>query len=169
VAPLSAALSELEALHREIDERAAALWARHAGRLRCALGCADCCQDELSLFEIEAELIRHRHPELFARSEPHPPGKCALLGRQGACRVYADRPYVCRTQGLPLRWLQEGPAGLVEHRDVCPLNLTEVSLLALDEADLWLLGPYEGRLADIQHRAFGPSLGRVRLRDLFAH
>ena len=44
-------------------------------------------------------------PEVL-RSEPHPPGACAMLDADGACRVYAARPYVCRTQGLPLRWAE---------------------------------------------------------------
>jgi hypothetical protein len=162
-------LAVLEALHREIDQRAAALAERHAGKLQCRLGCTECCTPDFTIFEIEAARIRHHHPELLATEAPHPPGKCALLSAEGACRVYADRPYICRTQGLPLCWLEELSSGdLAEHRDVCPLNLSDVSLLDLPREDFWRLGPYEQRLAELQQRAFGGSLRRVALRDLFA-
>src|SRR5262245_46152814 len=95
---------ELRALHDEVDARAAALAQRHAGRLRCGRGCSACCVDELTVFEVEAERIRRAHTDLLVSGEPHAAGACAFLDAHGACRIYADRPYVCRTQGLPLRW-----------------------------------------------------------------
>ena len=91
-----------------------------------------------------------------------------MLDELGACRIYPDRPYICRTQGLPLRWLEETASGeLAEHRDVCPLNLTDLSLLELPDEAFWRLGPVEQRLAELQHRAFG-ALRRVALRELFS-
>ena len=48
----------LAALYREIDRRAAHLRALHADRLQCRRGCSDCCVDELTVFELEAENIR---------------------------------------------------------------------------------------------------------------
>lgn len=30
--------------------------------------------------------------------------RCALLGREGECTIYADRPLICRTHGLPLAY-----------------------------------------------------------------
>ena len=166
--PETEPLQLLEALHREIDQQAQVLVARHAGRIACRRGCADCCIDGLTSFEIEAERIRRHHTELLARGRPHPPGRCAMLDELGACRIYPDRPYICRTQGLPLRWLEETASGeLAEHRDVCPLNLTDLSLLELPDEAFWRLGPVEQRLAELQHRAFG-SLRRVALRELFS-
>lgn len=160
-------LQLLEALHREVDERAQVLGARHAGRIACRLGCTDCCTDDLTTFEIEAERIRRHHAELLARGEAHPSGMCAMLDEHGSCRIYADRPYICRTQGLPLSWLEETASGdLAEHRDVCPLNLTDLSLLELPSEAFWRLGPVEQRLAQLQQQAFG-ALKRVALRDLF--
>ena len=165
---LDAALGALVALHREVDARVAEVAARHGARLRCTRGCAACCVDGLTVFEIEAERIRRSHAQLLRGGELHPAGGCALLDAGGACRIYPDRPYVCRTQGLPLRWLEERDDGeIVERRDICPENLAGRPLAALADEDQWLLGPTEGRLAAIQARADGGRLRRVALRSLF--
>lgn len=124
--------------------------------------------DDLTVFEVEADRIRRAHPELLADGLPHSRGACAFLDAEGGCRIYADRPYVCRTQGLPLRWLDE-PAGdeIREHRDICPLNLAGPSLLELEGDDCWLLGPVEDRLAALQGEVDGGAHRRVALRELF--
>lgn len=160
-------VSWVERLHAVVDELTAPVRAAHEGRLACRAGCAGCCQDDLTVFEIEAEVIRRRHPELLLRGAPHAPGGCAFLDDAGLCRVYDARPYVCRTQGLPLRWLDEDEDGeTFEARDVCPLNLEGVPLEELPAEALWTLGPIEQRLADRQAAVSGaPS--RVALRDLF--
>jgi Fe-S-cluster containining protein len=119
---------------------------------------------------VEAERIRANHPELLRAGQPHPPGACAFLGDAGECRIYADRPYVCRTQGLPLRWLEEaahGPETGVERRDICPLNAEGEPIETLAAADCWTLGPTEARLRRIQEGADGGALRRVALRSLF--
>lgn len=154
-------LGVLRALHEEVDEAAAARAARHPGRLRCGRGCSGCCVDELSVFEVEARRIRAEFGELLRSERPHPPGACAFLDDTGACRIYAARPYVCRTQGLPLRWVDH-EAG-VERRDICPLNEPGPPLEELDAGDCWELGPFEARLAALQGDG-----RRVRLRALFA-
>src|SRR5512134_1307867 len=93
-------------LHDEIDVLAERLHTHHAARLQCRRGCASCCVDDITVFEVEAERIRAHHAELLASGQSHLPGACAFLDDEGGCRIYADRPYVCRTQGLPLRWIE---------------------------------------------------------------
>lgn len=98
---------------------------------------------------------------------PHPEGSCAFLDERGACRVYAARPFVCRTQGLPFRWIGETDAGeLVEFRDICPLNESGEPVEEIAADDCFTLGETEDRLRALQMAASG-DLGRVRLRDLF--
>ena len=100
------ALAEVTVLHDNVDAQVKPLVAFHAERLQCRRGCNACCVDDLTVFDVEAERIRTHCSDVLA-SEPHPTGACAFLDGDGACRIYADRPYVCRTQGLPLRWFAE--------------------------------------------------------------
>lgn len=161
--------SAIERLHEGVTTRATDLAKRHTGRLHCARGCADCCVDEISVFDVEAERIRRAHPELLQKGTPAPPGRCAFLDAAGACRIYEVRPYVCRTQGLPLRWLEEDDSGeIVEQRDICPLNLQGPSLGSLPEDAFWQLGPSELELSALQAKTDGAHpLKRVGLRSLF--
>jgi len=155
----------VEQLHATVDQLVAPLVARHRERLSCGPGCASCCLDGLSVFEVEAALIRRRCAEVLAE-EPHPPGACAFLDAEQRCRIYAQRPYVCRTQGLPLRWAEQEGEEVVEARDICPLNLEGEPLDELSPEDCWTLGPVERRLASAQERLGGDT--RVALRALFS-
>lgn len=157
-----AAVAYIRELHRVVDGLVAPLARAHAGRLHCGRGCSSCCVDDLSVFAVEAERIRREFPQVLA--EPAgPPGACGFLAADGACRVYDARPYVCRTQGLPLRWAESGS----EARDICPLN-EAVSLLALPADACWTLGPVEARLAAVQATIAAEPERRVPLRALFA-
>jgi hypothetical protein len=163
-------VTALMRLHREIETATTALARRHADRLVCRSGCNPCCVDGITVFEVEAEPIRRHHEGLLAAGRPHPEGACAFLDDRGACRIYDQRPYVCRTQGLPLRWFDHDDSGRpVELRDICPLNDRDSEPLeALPAENCWTLGPFESRLAQLQNRFGGEPLRRVRLRDLFS-
>jgi Fe-S-cluster containining protein len=161
----------VEKLHALVDEAAAPVERSNAKRLQCRAGCADCCADALTVFEIEAAVIHRHHQELLETGAAHPEGGCAFLDREGRCRIYEHRPYVCRTQGLPLRWLEEDELDeeIIESRDICPKNVEDgppLEELAADEC--WTLGPFEQRLADRQHASDGGRGQRVALRSLFA-
>ena len=157
---------ELRTLHARVDADAGAVAAHHGERLVCRRGCSACCVDELTVFEVEAERIRRNAPEVL-REAPHPPGACAFLDAAGACRIYAHRPYVCRTQGLPLRWFSEdADEEIVEERSICELNLEGPPLDSLDDDAVWTIGPTELELSQLQQRAHG-NQERVPLRSLF--
>ena len=158
----------LQQLHERIDVRAGELALRHAQRLRCERGCDSCCVDELTVFSVEAERIRIHHKALLRYGTPHPPGACAFLGDAGECRIYADRPYVCRTQGLPLRWFEEKDSGeICENRDICPLNAEATALDELPEEACWLIGPVELELGNLQAEIRNSHKDRIALRALF--
>ncbi len=172
-------LQRIEALHVAVDQAADRLVAVHGARLNCHQGCADCCRDELTVFEIEAAVIVARCGPVLQQA-PHPAGGCAFLDPAGACRIYAHRPYVCRTQGLPLRWIEQvlaedGALEVLEYRDICPLNDEgEVPIELLPPEVIWTVGPVEEQLADLQagiDSAAGQEAGpgsRVALRALFS-
>ncbi len=162
----------LELLHQEVEDQVAVVTAALPGPLACRLGCDDCCVDDLTVFGVEADLIRHHYGKLLSAASPRAVGACAFLDAAGACRVYDHRPYVCRTQGLPLRWADTDEAGAaVEMRDICPLNEEPVGqpLHELELSQCWELGGFEGRLASLQAEDQGSfELHRERLRDLFS-
>ena len=160
--------SELSRLYREVDQRVRPLLATHSARLQCRRGCCQCCIDDLTVFEVEAENIRRHYADLLLEAAPHPEGACAFLDQAGACRIYEHRPYVCRTQGLPLRWIEQFPNGTtVEMRDICPLNDDGRPVEALPQTECWAIGPFEGELARLQARVDGGAPRRVSLRSLF--
>lgn len=163
-----AAVPWVRRLHDAVDTLAAPVLAAHATRLVCRLGCSGCCQDDLTVYEVEALRIRAEFPGLLAGGRPGAAGACAFLDTEGGCRIYAARPYVCRTQGLPLRWLEEGEDwDFVERRDICPLNADGPALESLADDDCWHIGPVEDRLAYAQEALDGGELRRVSLRGLF--
>ncbi len=160
-------LSAITAFHDQVDLHAARLYTQHGSRLTCHKGCASCCVDELTVFEVEALRIQSREADFLAQAIPHAKGACAFLDHKGACRIYEHRPYVCRTQGLPLRWLEELEMEWVEYRDICPLNEAGPPLEELDEETCWTLGEVEQHLAAIQQQ-HNPAMTRVSLRGLFS-
>ena len=154
-------------VHQRIDRLRVQVEAACSDRLNCKLGCTDCCVDGISVFQVEADRIRDNHASLLREGLPHEEGKCAFLDAVGACRIYEDRPYVCRTQGLPLRWLEDDPSGEVfELRDICPLNESGPPIESLPEASCWTIGPFEAELALLQSGR-GHENPRVELRALF--
>lgn len=166
----SSPLTALRTLYDEVDNRANQIADGHGTRLQCRRGCSQCCVDELTVFEIEAENIRLNHSALLVEQKPHQQGACAFLDADGACRIYVNRPYVCRTQGLPLRWIDEGHDGeLVELRDICPLNDEGIPIVELAHGECWTIGPVEERLASLQQQFASGQMTRVPLRSLFAN
>ncbi len=156
----------VDQLHRLVDELTASLVLHHRARLQCSVGCSDCCVDDITVFEVEAELIRRRAPEVLVDA-PGGGGGCAFLDEDQACRIYEHRPYVCRTHGLPLRWLDEDADDVFEARDICELNATAAPLAALLAERCWTIGPVGARLRGAQGR-YGLEEERVALRALFS-
>lgn len=161
-------LHDLDQMYREVDQRVARLAARHAPRLQCRRGCAACCVDGIVVLEVEAERIRAHHADLLRRELPYAHGQCAFLDAESSCRIYADRPYACRVQGLPLRWFEEvDPVAVLERPSICPLNAGGEPVETLDPGDCWRIGPFEERLADLQMRLHRGERRETPLRDLF--
>lgn len=156
-------IDAVDGLHRAIDDNARALADKHKDRLQCRRGCSGCCSDGLTVFEVEAALIVRKHRALLDSGEPHAEGRCAFLDGDGGCRIYEERPYVCRTQGLPLRWIEGGQ----ELRDICTLNVVGDPIESLPANECWPIGPVEARLSAMQAMADGGALRRVELRKLF--
>ena len=159
---------DLERFYERVDQGARLIYDLDPDRFQCKSGCHACCIDGLSVFEIEAKNIERHHRDLLLHEKPHSQGACAFLDPSGQCRIYEHRPYVCRTQGLPLRWIEDLPdGGAVEMRDICPLNDKGKPLETLEPQECWSVGPFEEELARLQISHDRKKLNRVLLRELF--
>ena len=155
-------IHSLEKLYAAVERVTRRLDRVHSGRLQCRRGCISCCVDGITVFQVEADQIVRHHRELLESATPAPVGRCAFLDDEGACRIYEQRPYVCRTQGYPLRWVEESESGedAWEMRDICPLNDQSTPIVELEAKDCWTLGPAESRLRRLQ-----AEYSRIRNRE----
>lgn len=162
-------------LRGRVDAHFAAAQARTPEAFACRAGCDSCCHHRFGVYAAEAEPIRRALADLSVRTpvlrnrireqadDPAHQHHCALLV-DGACAVYAERPTICRSHGLPVAVADPTPR--VDH---CPLNFTagpppRESVLRLDAVNQPL-----AVLASLWDRAGGEgdrSPVRVDLADL---
>ena len=164
----------LVTLRARVDRHFEAAVERSPEQFACRAGCERCCHQRFSVFAVEAAPIREALAAL-ARTDPGlrqrireqgrdaDSSRCALLV-DGRCSVYAQRPLICRSHGLPIATADpeqpEGPLRL----DHCPLNFVDrppprPSVLVLDAINRPL-----AVIAEL-HAAATP---RVELADLAA-
>lgn len=105
--PARTALVQLRARVDSFFEQALA---RSPTQMQCREGCSSCCGVQLTVFAIEAERIcsaleqlERENPSLRerVREQAHQVPHCALLVDH-RCVVYAERPLICRSHGLPV-------------------------------------------------------------------
>jgi uncharacterized protein len=117
-------LLDYYAIRNATDKRVNVLTTMHLPHLSCRKGCDKCCYS-FRVFPIEFFAIAK---ELGIDAEPNadlPIGdeeRCAFLSN-GACTIYASRPIICRTHGLPLLNMDE--EGENYELSFCELNFTD--------------------------------------------
>jgi len=137
-------------LTTKIDAFFTRVEARHGADMQCQTGCSDCCHVRLSITQIEADAVRAevaRWPaeRRAALADDPAPDRCAALDAQGRCKIYAARPVVCRSHGVPIRMRRDAlPVIEACHRNFtrteadadCVLDQTTLSamVLAVDRA-----------------------------------
>lgn len=144
---------------------------RHAADLQCATGCADCCHVRLTITEVEADAIRadlagwsvERRAALRAQLASARADRCVALDAADRCAIYASRPLVCRSHGVPIRlrvdslpviqacfrnFTAGGPAAAAAD---CVLDQTTLStvLLAIDRAEASARGRAAGARVEL--------------------
>jgi hypothetical protein len=134
-------LERYRSLLARVDAHSSRLRDARGEQIACQAGCAGCCQAGLTVSPIEAAAISEA-PATAGQSGRAAGGKrvltvldegredCVHLDSAGRCRIYAVRPLVCRSHGLPLIFAD----GDVMVADVCPLNF-EDGLDDLEAAD----------------------------------
>lgn len=145
--------------------------------ITCKAGCDDCCRRRFSVTSVEAALvldaidalpleIRRSLQERSFRNE----SACPLLADNGQCVVYAARPAICRTHGLPIRFPAEPGVRSLPMIDSCPKNFQGVDLMVLDSSGVLDQATASTILAAID-AAYADAVGiprgeRVALVDL---
>lgn len=108
-------------LHNVIDEYNTKVFSHPILKelMPCKSGCSGCCHTQVSVTEDEAELLAHNilngieidYKSLEEQAKvgndasafyaiPYNHRRCVFLDDQGACKVYKDRPSVCRTNAV---------------------------------------------------------------------
>ena len=138
-----AELENYRRLGARVDELCRRITAEFAGSLACREGCCDCCR-HITVFPVEAHALAcalgalpagessyvRRHAKNIANGDA-----CPLL-ENGRCLLYAARPLICRTHGLPILTGE----GKKRKMDFCPKNfLDEPSIPANFILDLEIL------------------------------
>jgi uncharacterized protein len=154
----------------EMDQRIQNLVSqRFRSLLYCRPGCSDCCV-EIAVLPLEAAILRDallqkkgQALEQFSRKG------CVFLDQNSYCRLYAYRPILCRTQGIPLAYVD--PASETIEVSACPLNFGEG--VHFEPDDLFFMDAVNDRLARLNilycHlNNLQPDL-RVALSDLLNH
>lgn len=174
-------MSSVEASYQELAAKVDAFFGRVRGRypdaLHCEMGCSACCNQHLSVIVTEFRRIAQAVLALPAegraalsvrldagRADP----RCPLLDDAGACRVYAARPMICRSHGLPIvvpAALAAADAAPAPGRDVCPLNFTAGPPVEDIDADCVLDLSHFDRVLGLIDRLGGGDGGRVDLID----
>lgn len=118
---IKSSLERARFVHHMVDEYNKEVFAHPLLKalVPCKAGCSGCCHTQVSVTEDEAELLLHNinsgininYENLARQAEagndsdaffkiPYQERKCVFLDDKGSCRVYKDRPSVCRTNAV---------------------------------------------------------------------
>jgi uncharacterized protein len=125
-------LSNYRQLVDRVDDLCTQIMQDYPDQIVCHIGCDSCCR-HLSLFWVEGVVLALALEDLTAETAEQirqrarraaSDGPCPLL-ENGCCLLYAARPIICRTHGLPLFGNRDGERFV----DTCPKNFTGVKNL----------------------------------------
>lgn len=132
-----------DSLVLDLDRLIVRLSQRLQSFINCAPGCSPCCR-EFSVLPLEAALIAGSTAAVLKPISDA--GHCPLLD-DNRCSIYPQRPLICRTQGLPIGYIDEATEQI--EVSACPLNFSEDHPFEYD--DLLLLDPFNTRLAALNN------------------
>lgn len=165
-------LDEYRALVDKVDAAVAAAVGRAGDQITCHAGCSSCCVDGLTVLPVEAHAIAAHVAARGLDDVVEGGDGCVFLDTAGRCAVYAARPLLCRTHGVPLQTKEpsrhRGALPIVDDISVCGLNFTARPPTAADALDadrlLQLLVTVDRRFR--ARAGLGDDQARIALRDL---
>jgi uncharacterized protein len=155
-------VAEYLRLREQIDRQVAGLIATHGDHITCTPGCCECCVN-FTVFSVEFEAILQGLQADAARVAFDASASCGFL-RDGRCTIYAQRPIICRTHGLPIAFFDEQTGG--HSVSFCPRNFTDAELddYAFGPENTLDLDALNERLSRLNAR-FVRELGDTSLRE----
>jgi Fe-S-cluster containining protein len=111
-------------IRNEIDRTCDRLHQEHKENTKCRKGCSDCCMN-FSLLPVEFISILEEIKDKEVKLNIEDKDKCLFLS-DGTCQIYAHRPSICRSHGLPILNMDEEGENM--ELSFCPLNFQEVEI-----------------------------------------
>ncbi len=124
-------LANYRQLVAKVDGLCSFIEQEFAASIACRPGCDRCCR-HLTLFPVEAwalakaatALPEATRSRIRQRAQAGTDLSCPLI-EEGRCLLYANRPIICRTHGLPLLMTE----GCNQRIDFCPDNFKDLDSL----------------------------------------
>jgi Fe-S-cluster containining protein len=149
-----------------IDKHVSALEKKHKKHMVCRKGCDLCCVD-YSIFPVEFYSIQKEINErnyTTTKSKATNAESCVFLENH-ACTIYAERPVICRTHGLPLIFANDD--GEFE-LSACELNFTNFDFDDFDMGNTFHQDKYNSMLFMLNREFLqaNPGLGLTEMELL---
>lgn len=133
-------------IRSRLDSEIAQLQQVHSHQMVCKKQCSLCCMN-FGVLPIEAYAIAQ---ELFQTHTPllaHTVSNECIFLQTNMCTIYKNRPFICRTQGLPILYNVEQTYEL----SVCELNFTSVDDSYFTEKNCLFMDTYNYELQECNH------------------
>nr|WP_320021945.1 YkgJ family cysteine cluster protein [uncultured Draconibacterium sp.] len=131
-------------LRNNIDKLSDKLEKQHKKHMKCKAGCDLCCMD-YSIFPVEfyslVNALKERRNNPILNNDKDE-SSCIFLNNH-KCEIYADRPIICRTHGLPLLYMNEDNGWELS---ACELNFTEFDLEEFSEENTFPQDKFNSKL-----------------------
>ena len=152
-------LSRLAELAAQVDREFAEIQHRQGAQMQCRSGCSACCRLRLSITRVEETSLRRglaSMPEsvrdvLAGRTRDENREMCPALDPEGRCQLYAHRPLICRSFGVPQRRRREVVLVNPPVIDVCDLNFVGTRLHTLPAEDVLDQTSLDAAVAEIDY------------------
>ena len=151
---IKSSLERARFVHNMVDEYNKEVFAHPLLKqfVPCKSGCTGCCHTQVSVTDDEADLLAHNisngveidynrlatqaaagnDSSLFFKI-PYNERKCVFLNESGACKVYKDRPSVCRTNAV---------VGEASQCDTSSGTQGSIRLVKTPKADMTIVGSF---------------------------
>lgn len=134
-------------LRTKLDERCDELNQQHSKHLQCKAGCDSCCEN-ISVFPLEFEAIKLELGDSLKSHSLNRPfnrfRKSCVFLVDSKCSIYNSRPFICRTQGLPLLYQSNDGSGY--ELSVCHLNFKGVDVNIFNSENALFMPEFNSKL-----------------------